>query len=67
VEIQLAQLVELLEILIVKDGAEPAGKLPESHLPGLVEATLGDKAADKIRLAQPNDPVTLLLRGRFAG
>jgi hypothetical protein len=66
VKIHLAQSIEFLEILVVKDSSEPSGQLPETRLPGLVEAALGDKAVDQVRLPQPDDPVTLLWHGRVA-
>jgi hypothetical protein len=50
----------------VKDSPEPSGQLPETRLPGRVEAALGDEAADQVRLPQPNDTVTQLRRGRLA-
>jgi hypothetical protein len=50
----------------VKNGAQHAGKLPEFRLPGVVKAALGDKPADYIRLAQRNETILLLVRGRFA-
>jgi hypothetical protein len=50
----------------VKNGAQHAGKLPESRLLGVVKAALGDKPADNIRLPQRNETILLLRRGRFA-
>ena len=65
VKIHLAQPIQFLEILVVKDGSEPAGQLPETRLPGFVEAALGDEPADQVRLPQPDDTVALLRRGHL--
>src|SRR5207245_8876029 len=63
VEIRLAQPVQFFEILVVKNGAQHAGKLPESRLLGVVKAALGDKPADNIRLPQRNETIPRLRRG----
>jgi len=66
VKIHLAQPIQFLEILVVKDSPESAGQLPEAGLTGLVETAFGDKATDQVRLPQPNDTVKSLRRGRIA-
>jgi hypothetical protein len=50
----------------VKNGAQHAGKLPQSRLLGVVKAAFGDKPVDDIRLPQRNETILLLWRGRFA-
>jgi hypothetical protein len=50
----------------VKNGAQHAGKLPESRLLGVVKAALGDKPADNIRLPQRNETIPRLWRDRLA-
>ena len=67
VKIGLTQQIELFEILIVKQGAELAGKLPESRLLGIVEVARVHEAVDQIRLPQRNETIPLRQRGRFAG
>ena len=62
-KIRLAQPVELLEILVMQDGAEHARKLPQPGLPGLIQLCLRDEAADDVRLPQRNDAVRLRRRG----
>jgi len=65
VKIHLAKPVQFFEILIVEDGPEPTGQIPEAGLPSPVETAVGNKAADQIRLAQADDAVKLLRRGRI--
>ena len=67
VKIGLTQQIELFEILIVKQGAELAGQLPESRLPGIVEVARVHQAVDQIRLPQRNETIPLRRRGCFAG
>jgi hypothetical protein len=65
-KIRIAQPIKLFKILVVKDGAKHAGKLPELGLPGFVKATFGDQPSNHFRLPQRNYTVPLLRRGCVA-
>ena len=66
VKIGLAQPVKFFEILMMKNGAQQAGKLPKSCLLDVVKAALGDEPADNIRLPQRNETIPRLWRDRLA-
>jgi hypothetical protein len=65
-KIGLAEPLEFFKVLIVKNGAEHAGQLPEARLRGLVELTSGEQPVDQVRLPQRNHPVAQRCRGAIA-